>query len=108
MTTTAARVDVLTAEIRAASEQVAQAAGISYRQLDYWTRRGYLRPGMERSKFGSGQGGRSRVWPPAEVAVACRMARLVAAGLIPEAAAELARAPGRHVLAPGITIEVSP
>jgi len=80
------------------SEQAAQAAGITYRQLDHWTRRGYLRPGTERNAFSHGQGGVSRVWPPAEVA----------AGLTPEAAAELARAPGRHVLAPGITIEVSP
>jgi DNA-binding transcriptional MerR regulator len=90
------------------TEQVAHAAGITYRQLDHWTRRGYLRPVVVRNGFGSGQGGRSRDWPAAEVAVACRMARLIAAGLTPEAAAELARAPGRHVLAPGITIEVSP
>lgn len=91
------------------SEQVAHAAGITYRQLDHWTRRGHLRPVTKRSgKFSSGPGGLTREWPPAEVAVACRMARLVAAGLTLEAAAELARAPGRHVLAPGITIEVSP
>ena len=105
MTTTTARVEVLTTD--PTSEQVAFAAGITYRQLDHWIRRGWLKPGRLPPKFASGQGG-SRDWPAAEVAVACRMARLVAAGLTHEAAAELARAPGRHVLAPGITIEVEP
>ena len=67
-------------------DDLLHAAGISYRQLDYWTRRGFLCP--EQTEPGSG---RSRRWSLAELDVAERMAALVSAGLTPEAAVRAAR-----------------
>jgi hypothetical protein len=88
-----------------ASEAVAAAAGISYRQLDHWTRRGYLRPAAD---TGNGSG-RWREWSTAELAAACLMAALTRAGLEPRAAALIARSGRSRVdLAPGIAIELDP
>lgn len=58
--------------------------GITYRQVDYWVRKGYVAatlPGI----------GYDRSWPRAEAAVVTRMCPLVAAGISPEAAAIAAR-----------------
>lgn len=60
--------------------------GISYRQLDYWVRQGWLRP--ERDRRGTGV---PRRWPEAELAVARRMVRLTAAGFPPALAHRFAR-----------------
>lgn len=60
--------------------------GITYRQADYWTRLGWLRP--PEPTPGSGA---QRYYPPAEQRVAAIMAALVAAGLEPGAAALAAR-----------------
>jgi MerR HTH family regulatory protein len=84
--------------------------GISYRQLDYWVRRGYLRPERRTArggKYGGGQGV-SRRWPAAELEIARRMARLTAAGITPERAAVFAREswPSGEI-APGITVEIT-
>lgn len=79
------------------------AAGCTRRQADHWTRKGWVR--AERRAPGRGSG-YPRTYPPAEVWVAATMARLVAAGLTPEAAHRVAR--GRDVLAPGIRVEVRP
>lgn len=65
--------------------EVAAKAGISYRQLDYWSRCGFLRPEGE---VGTGH---PRDYPAAEVAVAVRMGRLVRAGLTATVAAKVAR-----------------
>jgi DNA-binding transcriptional MerR regulator len=78
-------------------------AGITYRQLDYWTRRGYITP--ENSRYHSGI---EREWSRAELGVALRMGRLITAGLSAEVAARVAREGcGRLEIAPGIVIEVA-
>ena len=67
--------------------------GITYRQLDSWVRRGYLRPERKTvrgGKYHDGSGAPRR-WPATELEVARRMGRLVAAGLRPERAAGFAR-----------------
>lgn len=65
-------------------------------QIAHWVKAGWLRPHRCRATG-------ARTWPPAEVDVARLMARLVTAGLTPEAAHRVAR--GGH-LAPGITITI--
>jgi hypothetical protein len=60
--------------------------GVSYRQLDWWTRKGYINEMPE--KPGSGY---ARRYTPEEEAVAILMGQLVACGFKPSAAAELAR-----------------
>ncbi len=76
--------------------------GPSYRQIDHWTRRGYLR-----AEGGTGQG-HTRRWPARERDVAAMMYRLVTARIPPEVAHEIARAGGDHELAPGIRVVVAP
>lgn len=75
--------------------------GLSYRQLDYWVRVGYLRPGNP-----TGGSGTVRSWPDDELAVAQTMARLVAAGLTVAAAHMVAR--GDAEIAPGVRVLVEP
>ena len=59
--------------------------GITYRQLDYWVRLGLLRP------LHTGGTGNAREWTRAELEVARLMGRLVAAGVKPALAEQLAR-----------------
>lgn len=59
-------------------------AGLTYRQLDYWSTRGYLRVGSPGS-------GRPRSYPESERQVAIWMFRLIQAGFTTQAAAEIAR-----------------
>ena len=70
--------------------------GISYRQLDFWVRRGYLHP------VHAGGSGTYRHWPDEEVRVAKEMARLVAVGIPPSLAVRIARGQ-----APEVRVEVS-
>ena len=74
---------------------IARACGISYRQLDYWTRTGYLRPvpmgGENRAHPTVPSTGHYRDWPAEELRIAREMGRLTAAGLIPEVAHRVAR-----------------
>lgn len=70
------------------STELMRAAGMTYRQLDYWTRRGVLF--ADHPTPGSGA---QRVYPADEVPVACALVRLMAAGLPLDMAAELARRP---------------
>lgn len=63
--------------------------GMTYRQLDYWTRQGYLH--CDNPTPGSGT---RRTWPAEQLAVASVMAVLVAAGLTVEAAHHAARNDG--------------
>jgi DNA-binding transcriptional MerR regulator len=65
---------------------VLRQAGITYRQLDHWSRIGYLKP--SNPDCGSG---RRRDFPMAEVTVARRMALLVNAGLTLKTAHRVAR-----------------
>ena len=60
-------------------------AQITYRQLDHWTRAGYLKP------ITPGGSGNPRDWPPEECRVATAMGALVKAGLMPAAAHDIAR-----------------
>jgi len=83
------------------------AEGVSYRQVDNWVRRGFLHPEITSTK----NGGRDVwTWPPAEQLVVVKMARLVAAGLRPEAAERVARSPSGMpvVLGPQIVISLFP
>jgi DNA-binding transcriptional MerR regulator len=70
----------------ASTAALALELGISYRRLDHWVRRGYLRP------WNPAPGcGRARAWPANECQVAALMLRLIGAGFEVEAAAEVAR-----------------
>lgn len=64
---------------------VIRRTGATYRQLDYWTRRGYLQP------VPGNTSGLPRAWPRIEVQVAAKMVALIEAGLTAEAAADVAR-----------------
>lgn len=66
---------------------VMHVVGLTYRQLDYWTRKGYLRSEGNPTP-GSG---RPRTWPDTEVAIARAIVRLVGCGFTVQKAAELAR-----------------
>lgn len=70
------------------SVQVADRANISYRQLDHWTSRGYLK--ARRGLSNPGHGIR-RQYTKREAEVAEHMARLVHDGVAPDRAARAAR-----------------
>lgn len=78
------------------------ATGISYRQLDYWVRRNWLKPGN--AQAGSGM---ARLWPESELSVALLMGRMVVAGIPADVAHQVARAGGRADLAPGVRVSVA-
>jgi DNA-binding transcriptional MerR regulator len=78
--------------------QLAAESGATFRMLDYWVRQGYLHP------IGGVGTGSVRDFPAGEVHVAKVMARLVSAGVSPEAAHRAAR--GNGELAPGVRVEV--
>lgn len=67
------------------SQQIADKAGITYRQLDHWVTKGWLRP------RGSGSGS-DRYWTPAEEQCALDMGSLTRFGVPPELAHRIARA----------------
>lgn len=86
----------------ASAVDIITAASLSYRQLDHWTRCGYIK--TRTNKKGSGH---PRDYSDAEMAVAVRMARLVNRGFTPKAAAQIARVtPGRVHLGQGVWLEV--
>lgn len=64
-------------------------AGITVRQADHWTRKGYLKP--DNAECGSG---RSRQWSYREIEVARVMKVLTDAGVTPAAAQRAARDDG--------------
>lgn len=75
-------------------EFLAAVTGVTYRQLDFWTKRGWLR--ANNPNCGSG---RTRMWPVSEIQVAKVMAVLTdpgpeGAGMSPEKAAVAARNSG--------------
>lgn len=79
--------------------------GLTYRRLDHWTRKGYLRP-RERPRDTSGY---VRCWAPGEVPVAAVMMALTAAGFLPDTAAQVARALAFTTelkMAPGVYLKV--
>jgi hypothetical protein len=72
---------------------VAELAGVSYKQLDYWVRCDWLHPTNNNlGRHGSAPGsGYSRLWPASEVDVARIMGLLVRAGLAVHVAGDVAR-----------------
>jgi DNA-binding transcriptional MerR regulator len=70
---------------RYTSSTLCAETGVTYRRLDYWTRRGYLHPDHR------GGTGYDRIWPPEEIEIARRIDRLAAAGLPLAWSAEFAR-----------------
>lgn len=80
-------------------KQVREAAGVTYRQLHYWTRSGWIHP----TNPGCGSGRRYE-YSDDEARVAVRMGRLVRAGLSPEPASVAAR--GQFEIAPGVMVLV--
>jgi DNA-binding transcriptional MerR regulator len=66
--------------------QLAAAVGVTYRQIDYWTRRGFVRPYV----MDPGNG-HPRDYPPSEIRIARDLAALVAAGVTVETAHAIAR-----------------
>jgi DNA-binding transcriptional MerR regulator len=78
-----------------------KASGLTYRQIDHWTRKGWLRP----LNPDEGSGSRRR-YPAAELVVAQRMAILVAEGLTPDAAHTVARAGGTATLGGRVTVTI--
>lgn len=90
------------------AEQMLTTTGLTYRQLDHWTRRGWLH---EAERAGTGPGYRRR-WLPGERDVADVMARLVDLGLAPDKAVTVARAAtasagGEVYCGGGVTITVA-
>lgn len=81
------------------SDRLRSVSGISYRQLDHWVDRGYLRPANQVTGTGN-----FRRFTADEMRVAVTMARLVAAGLTVAAAHRVAR--GETELAPGVRVLV--
>lgn len=75
--------------------------GASYRQIDHWTRAGYLHA------VEGGGTGHARRWPLAERHTAATMYRLVVAGLSPAAAHTVARNGGDCELAPGVRVLIT-
>lgn len=66
--------------------ELVQHTGVSYRQLDYWIRAGYVKP---MGDPGPGTGN-AREFSWVQVQIATWMARLVKAGFTPAAAARIA------------------
>jgi hypothetical protein len=96
-----------TAEAALDTPAVIRLAGITYKQLDWWATRGYLKP--DRQRPGAlPTSGNPRSWPPEELEIATRMGRLTAAGIPPPLAASFARTGWpRGEIAPGIVLEVA-
>jgi hypothetical protein len=88
---------------RLTPSEVCQRTGATYRQLDYWCRQGWLHP--DRVGYSVNGSGSPRDWPLSEIRAARTMARLVAAGLSPPVAAEVAR--GRVDIGDGIRVVVT-
>lgn len=86
------------------SAEVLDRAGVTYRQLDYWTRAGMLHP-TNGDQPGTGN---PRFYPTSEIPIACLMRDLLAAGLTPRAAHRAARdlVDHGHTLLAGIRIDL--
>lgn len=70
---------------------IASELGITYRQLDTWSRCGWLRPEHPPSRHGDSGSGAPRRWTEEELEIARRMGRLTSAGLAVANAAAFAR-----------------
>jgi DNA-binding transcriptional MerR regulator len=65
------------------------ALGLTYRQLDFWVRKGYLSAATPGS-------GKRRTWSDDELAIAAHMVRLISCGFTVARAAEIARGRSPH------------
>ena len=80
-------------------------AGLTTRQVNYWTACGYLE--VEPRPVGSGSG-IPRSWRDGELTVALRIKALIDAGLSVRHAVQLARSgPGDYEVAPGVRVNFS-
>lgn len=86
---------------RAGIGALVEAGLLTWRQADYWTRRGWLRPAVVSPGTGC-----ARTWSVEELAVAGVMAGLVGLGFPPDLAHRVARFGGR--VAPGVIVFVDP
>lgn len=86
---------------RAGIGDLVEAGLLTWRQADYWTRRGWLRPAVVSPGTGC-----ARTWSAEELAVAEVMAGLVRLGFPPDLAHRVARFGGR--VAPGVIVSVDP
>lgn len=75
---------------RGNSTSIMERFGVTYRQLNYWYRQGYLSPIGDPPEVGGGRG-TSRVFTDAEVTQLELMLGLVRAGVKPDVAARIAR-----------------
>jgi hypothetical protein len=93
----------------ACSKHLEAEMGITYRQLDYWARQGWLKPERRVNHQGSTEGtGAKRAWPTAEVDIARRMGWLTRSGLDTASAAAFARDSWPcGEIAPGLTLTVT-
>jgi hypothetical protein len=82
---------VLADGLSACWRHVGAELGVTYRQLDDWARRGWLRPERPPSRRGDAGSGAPRRWTAGELEIARRMGRLTAAGLAASVAAAFAR-----------------
>jgi DNA-binding transcriptional MerR regulator len=90
------------------TQAVVAATGVTYRQLDYWARCGYVRPKHE----GAGSGVWRR-WSERELHVAELIGRLTRAGVVLEVAARVARlaidgGPARLAVGEGVPVTLAP
>jgi hypothetical protein len=91
------------------SAEIIHRADITYRQLDYWTRREFLVPAYSPTGSRGNGTGYSRYWTLDELSIARTMGRLTAAGLPLETAALIARSgEPRYEIGPGVWIEITP
>lgn len=81
--------------------QMIEFSGATRRQIDHWTRLGYLRTDLA----AEGQGTR-RVWSDGEDVVARVLLRLTAAGVNADVAERVAR--GEIEIGPGVFVFVNP
>jgi DNA-binding transcriptional MerR regulator len=71
-----------------APEVLRRVPGLTYRQLDFWSRRGYLKCD-DQGPAGAGSGSR-RLYPVGQMILARRMLALINYGMKPSAAYEVA------------------
>ena len=69
--------------------EACEVVGVTYRQLDHWTRKGYIRPKHRQGRYNGS--GFPREWSDLELDVARTIARLVEIGFMVAPAAVLAR-----------------
>lgn len=86
------------------STSLAKAIGVTYRELDYWTREGFIKPTPVGGESGTTPGtGHTRIWDDRDAEVAHWFAVLVKIGMKPSKIRDLAErlADGRHAYLPG-------